>query len=253
MTSHPILNINVAAANYQYCLAKITQAISSKNKKKNKLTIFPANVHLIMEMQTRPKLRKFADNCLVVPDGMPLAWLLNWFYASNLKTRVYGPDLTLKTLALANKKMYRIFLIGGLLGTTEKLKKIIEKKFSAVVVGHIDTPNRPPSASESEKFIKKINKSQADILLVGMGCPYQEEWIAQYRDDLDPPVVMAVGAAFDFISGRIKQAPSWMQNAGLEWLYRVLKEPSRLAHRYLIYNPLFILKVIKNVAFTGRP
>lgn len=249
MTSYPILGIKVANTNYQQCLIRIAESV----KNNNKLTIFPANVHLIMEMQARLKLKNFSKKCLIVPDGMPLVWLLNWFYDSNLKSRVYGPDLTLSTLMLAKKKKYRVFLIGGLIGTTEKLKNIIENNFSVNIVGCSDTPNRPPDDGESKKFISQINKSKADILLVGIGCPYQEEWIASYRNNLSTPVVMAVGAAFDFISGRIKQAPRWMQNAGLEWLYRLLKEPRRLAYRYLVYNPLFIFNVIRSVMITGKP
>jgi N-acetylglucosaminyldiphosphoundecaprenol N-acetyl-beta-D-mannosaminyltransferase len=164
--------------------------------------------------------------------------------------RVYGPDLMLKVCVRANQVGATIFLLGGAKGQSQNLKSVLQKQFSGVrVVGHADTPVRPLSKRDNLRIIKQINTSKAKIIFVGLGCPHQEQWMIDNLPSLKTGVAIGVGAAFDFLTGRARQAPRWMQKIGLEWLFRLLQEPRRLARRYLILNTLFVVYLGKQLIF----
>lgn len=183
---------------------------------------------------------------MIVPDGQPVRWALNSFHKIGLKDRVYGPTLTLYVLKKANDKYLNIYLYGSTEETLNKFSKFIARSFPNVIISgiHIDR-FREATAKEDEEDIRKINDSGANIVLVGRGCPRQEIWIAEHHGKINA-AMMAVGAAFDFHAGTVKQAPKWVQDTGFEWLFRLIQEPKRLWKRYLITNTYFILLFFKN-------
>jgi len=177
---------------------------------------------------------------MVVPDGQPVRWALNSFYNVKLKDRVYGPILTKHVLAKANDHKLRIYLYGSQASTLEKVKKYINANYPDLTICGVHPDRfREATADEDAKDITKINESGANIVLVGRGCPRQEKWVASHIGLINAPM-LAIGAAFDFYAGNVKQAPVWMQNYGLEWFFRLTQEPKRLWKRYITTNTYFI-------------
>jgi N-acetylglucosaminyldiphosphoundecaprenol N-acetyl-beta-D-mannosaminyltransferase len=178
---------------------------------------------------------------LVVPDGQPLVWALRAL-GRPLPDRVYGPDLMLRHCERAAANGSRIFLYGGRnQGALVQLTLNLRRRFPGLrVVGGCSPPFRDLAEEELDAVAQEINRSDADIVWVGIGVPKQEKWMAAMRDRLDAPVLVGVGAAFDFHAGLVPQAPAWMQSAGLEWAFRLAQEPRRLWKRYLRYNPRFV-------------
>lgn len=181
---------------------------------------------------------------LIVPDGMPLVWLAR-IQGFPLQRRVYGPELMITFCEQYSGKDYRHFLYGGDVGVAEKLASVLCGRFPGLVIaGVYSPPFRPLTEAEDMQITKHLNESRIDVLWVGLGTPLQEKWMHEHRDRLQVPVLIGVGAAFDLHTGRKKQAPEWMRENGLEWLFRLVQEPRRLWRRYLIYGSEFALKVI---------
>lgn len=204
--------------------------------------VVAANVHVVMSGVEDPEFRQILSQAdLVTPDGMPLVWALRSLgYAQ--ATRVYGPDLMLEVCQGAADQKIPIFLYGSTPATLEQLSTNLLQRFPTLIIaGTLAPPFRALTEEESRQHILQIRSSGARIVFVGLGCPKQERWIAQHRDQL-PGVLMGVGAAFSFHSGQVSQAPRWMMKAGLEWLYRFCQEPRRLWRRYLVNNPLFLIR-----------
>lgn len=177
---------------------------------------------------------------LVVPDGMPLVWL-GRLQGYSLKRRVYGPELMLTFCERTAQKGYRHFFYGAWVGVPEQLVKTLRTRFLGLqVVGTYSPPFRPPTAQEDKEMVAMIQRATPDVLWVGLSTPKQECWMYEHRDKLRVPVMVGVGAAFDLNSGRIRQAPKWMREHGLEWLFRFIQEPRRLWRRVLIYGPQFV-------------
>lgn len=239
-----ILEVPIYQKNYLHVLHAVKKCID----KKNKMYICVAAVHLIMEAQKNKKLIQGIQKAdIVTPDGMPLVWLSK-LYGNKKASRVYGPNLTLMLCKLAQRYNFTVFLLGGAIGQSVKLEKKLKRLFPNLqVVGTQDTPIRPIPARENDEIIKNINKVKPDILFVGLGCPNQELWMIENRKRVFTPVLIGVGAAFDFITHTVKQAPRWMQNGGLEWLFRLTQEPSRLWKRYIILNTLFCIKISQQI------
>ena len=202
------------------------------------------DVHGIMASQKDEQLRRIHNQAgLVTPDGMPLVWVSRMKGFSFVK-RVYGPDLMLALCARSLDTGHRHFFYGGAPGVPEQLATTLKERFPGIhIAGTYSPPFRPLSDEEKESIIQRIDESNADIVWVGLGTPKQDKWIAEFIHHLQAPVLIGVGAAFDFITERKPQAPRWMQRMGLEWLFRLLSEPGRLWRRYLINNPLFILHI----------
>jgi N-acetylglucosaminyldiphosphoundecaprenol N-acetyl-beta-D-mannosaminyltransferase len=184
---------------------------------------------------------------LVLPDGMPVVWAANMLGA-NLSDRVYGPELMLRYSDRCAERHHRVWLFGGRdQGSLVQLALNLRRRHPGInIVGGYSPPFRPMTEEEEDALVDQINAARPDVLWVGIGVPKQEKWMARMRERLDVPVICAVGAAFDFHAGRISQAPSWMQQRGLEWIYRIAQEPRRLLPRYLYFNPRFVL------AFAGQ-
>lgn len=239
-----ILGVHVSELTYAVVIKRIQSWISDNEKS----YVCVAPVHLVMECQKNKDLLKGVNAAgLVTPDGMPLVWISK-IYGKKTE-RVYGPTLMLKVCELAQKEGLKIYLLGGVKGSTKELRRKLADKFSNLkIVGYKDTPKRPIPKGENKKITQEINDSCAQIVFVGLGCPYQELWMIENRKLLKANVLIGVGAAFDFITGRVKQAPIWIQKSGLEWLFRWSQDPKRLCRRYTIDNLLFIHKIIRQIA-----
>ncbi len=218
-----------------------------ENAKKNKsFAVSALAVHgLITSLEDQELKNAIPKIDLIVPDGQPIRWALNSFYKIGMKDRVYGPDLTLEVLKKANKYSLKIFLFGSTKDTLKKFRSFIENNFPDIIISgyHVDR-FREASPEEDLEDIQKINESGAHIVLVGRGCPRQEKWVANHKGKVNA-AMMAVGAAFDFHAETLIQAPRWMQNYGLEWLFRLIQEPRRLWRRYLFTNSKFIFLFLK--------
>jgi N-acetylglucosaminyldiphosphoundecaprenol N-acetyl-beta-D-mannosaminyltransferase len=191
---------------------------------------------------------------LTVPDGQPLVWAMNAL-GHDLSSRVYGPDLMARYCERAALTGARMFLYGGRnQGALVQLALNLRTRYPGLnIVGGYAPPFRPLTGEEEDFVLDEINRSQADVVWVGIGVPKQEKWMAAMRDRLRAPVLVGVGAAFDFHAGLVPQAPRWMQSMGLEWAYRLLQEPGRLWRRYLRYNPRFVLGFLRQWLAHRRP
>ena len=208
-------------------------------------------VHGIMESVRNEDIRRVHNAAgLVLPDGMPLVWML-WHGGFKFADRVCGPDLMPALFNHSEETGYRHFLYGATPRTLELLKDNLKRKFPAAeIVGAHAPPFRPAGADEDEAVIEAINASAADIIWVGLSTPKQELWMARHRHRLSAPVLIGVGAAFDFHAGLVRQAPRRLQRLGLEWIFRIAMEPRRLAKRYLRNNPSFLaLLAAKRLGF----
>ena len=187
--------------------------------------------------------RVLADADLVVPDGMPLVWI-GRLRGHSLRRRVYGPELMLTFCRETASTGSRHFLYGGDAGVPERLAEVLEKSCPGIcIAGVYSPPFRPTTSEEDAAIVETINRAAPDVLWVGLSTPKQETWMHQHRRALRVPVVVGVGAAFDFLSSRKKQAPEWMREHGLEWLFRLLQEPRRLWKRYLVRGSEFVFLV----------
>jgi N-acetylglucosaminyldiphosphoundecaprenol N-acetyl-beta-D-mannosaminyltransferase len=177
---------------------------------------------------------------LITPDGRPLVWALRSLGVRDA-TQVRGTDLTTHVVERAAREGIPIGLYGGTPDLLEKFVRILKRRYPGVrVVCQIAPPFRPLTPEEDKTVTKEIRSSGARILFVGIGCPKQERWMEIHKDRI-PAVMLGVGAAFDFHTGRVRQAPGWMQVAGLEWLFRLLMDPKRLWKRYAKHNPRFVV------------
>ena len=207
-----------------------------------------AAVNLVMCAHDDPQVRAAVLGAtLAVPDGMPLVWALHALGHGGA-TRVYGPDLMAAFCARAARTGIPVYLYGG--RTPEALVLLEERlreRFAGLqIAGGFSPPFRELTADEQERVVEEIDSSGAAVVWVGTGQPKQEKWMLHMRSRLSAPLLVGVGAAFDFHAGLVSQAPPWMQRNGLEWVYRLAREPRRLWRRYARYNPRFV------AAFAGQ-
>lgn len=244
-----ILGVNISAINMGLALDTIEGWLAERRSR----YVCVTGVHGVMECQRDVSLRRIHNQAgLVTPDGMPLVWL------SRLKgfrhvDRVYGPDLMLALCERSARRGYRQYFYGGAEGVPEQLADTLRRRFPRLkIAGTYSPPFRPLTPEEDEAVVEQINATAPDIVWVGLSTPKQERWMAAHVGRLNAPVLIGVGAAFDFHTGRKPQAPRWMQRAGLEWCFRLLTEPRRLWRRYLVNNPHFILLLLKQALDSSR-
>jgi N-acetylglucosaminyldiphosphoundecaprenol N-acetyl-beta-D-mannosaminyltransferase len=208
-------------------------------------TIAVTGMHGVTEAQHDAEFHRVLNEAdLVVADGMPLVWLgrLRGFA---MPRRVYGPELLQTFCERTAATGYRHFFCGGAEGVAEELAARLAKRFPGMqIAGTFCPPFRALTAAEDQEACEKIIASRADVVWVGLSTPKQEWWMACHRERLKVPVMVGVGAAFDFHTGRVAQAPEWMREHGLEWLFRLVKEPRRLWRRYLVYGSEFVFNVM---------
>lgn len=232
-----VVGTGLAVTDYEQTMDWMDAAIARRDRR----ILTAAAVHLVMVATEDPDVRAAVDAAVAVPDGQPLVWAIRAL-GHGSATRMYGPELMARYCDRSTSTGVRHYLYGGHNdGALLQLTLELRRRFPGIdVVGGYSPPHRPLTAAEEDWVVDQINGSEADIVWVGIGQPKQEKWMADMRDRLNPPILAGVGAAFDFHAGLLPQAPSWMQAVGLEWLFRLIKEPRRLFKRYAKYNPLFV-------------
>ncbi len=236
-----ILGVGISAINLETALRTIGGWISRREPQYVCLT----SVNGVIESQWDEELRRIHNAAgLVTPDGMPLVWLsrlMGYPYVG----RVYGPDLMLAVCERSAEQGCRHFFYGGAPGVAEKLVVRLQSRFPGLkVTGVYSPPFRPLTSEEDQALGERINAAGPDIVWVGISTPKQERWMVEHVGRISAPVLIGVGAAFDFHAGLKRQAPSWMQISGLEWLFRLMTEPRRLWRRYLINNSWFLWLIL---------
>ena len=235
-----VLGIPLAVSDYDHVLDWMEATIAADAR----AYMTAAAVNLVMSAREDSETRAAVLGAtLAVPDGQPLVWALHAL-GHRAATRVYGPDLMAAfcARAAAGRAALPAYLYGGRSAQALTiLERRLRDRFPGLrIAGGQSPPFRALTAAEEERVVEEINSSGAAVVWVGTGQPKQERWMARMRARLSPPLLVGVGAAFDFHAGLVPQAPPWMQRAGLEWSYRLAREPRRLWRRYARYNPRFI-------------
>lgn len=235
-----ILGVRVSAINLDDAAATIESWISRGERR----YVCVTGAHGLMESRRDDRLRRIHNEAgMVTPDGMPLVWLARLMGRKRTR-RVYGPDLMRRVTAISAARGYRQFYYGGAEGVAETLQRALTLAHPQLrVAGAFCPPFRELGAAEDRAIVEAINAARPDIVWVGLSTPKQERWMASHRGLVEAPVMIGVGAAFDFLAGLKRQAPPWMQKNGLEWLFRLGSEPRRLWRRYAYIVPGFIVLV----------
>ncbi|WP_079536747.1 WecB/TagA/CpsF family glycosyltransferase [Bradyrhizobium lablabi] len=231
-----VLGVNVCAIAMDDAIATLERWISEGCRE----YVCVTDVHAVMECRRDPLLRKIYNEAgMVTPDGVPVVYFLR-LIGKKRTQRVYGPDLMREMTAVSGRRGYRQFYYGGDVGVAEKLKEALVGFVPGLqVAGTFCPPFRKMTPAEDRAAVDAINAARPHIVWVGLGAPKQERWMAEHLGRIDAPVMIGVGAAFDFLSGTKRQAPQWMQRHALEWLFRLCSEPRRLWRRYAYIVPGF--------------
>ncbi len=232
-------------------IIQYTEDWINKNQHHNYIVV--ANVDTIVTSKFNTLMQEAVnESSLSIPDGFPLL-LLERLYGHPLKKRAYGPDLMREFFKITEGKGYSHFFYGATEDTLDKLIKNIKALYPKTkIAGFYAPPFKPLTEEEDNKIIEMINKIVPDVLWVGIGCPKQELWMHNHSKKLNIPVMLGVGAAFDFLAGTKPQAPRWIRDNGFEWLFRLFIEPKRLWRRYLVGYPLFVYYVLIDLAFKSH-
>ena len=235
---HTLFGVTVSATDYQ----QAARAVMAAARRREGGVVTHLAVHALVtaarDASYRMKVNTFE---VVAPDGMPVRWALNRLEGTDLPDRVYGPELMLRLCRRAAETGVGVYLYGSTPDVVQALQSSLLDRFPALrVVGCEPSLFRPLTAEEDEAFVRRVNDSGAGLLFLGLGCPLQESFAYEHRWSIQA-VQLCVGAAFDFHAGNKRMAPPWMQRRGLEWLFRLTQEPSRLWRRYLVTNAVFCL------------
>jgi N-acetylglucosaminyldiphosphoundecaprenol N-acetyl-beta-D-mannosaminyltransferase len=245
-----VLGVGVSAVNMQQTVDLLERVVQAGGRP---AYVCVAAAHSVLACRQDPGLRSiFNRSLLTTPDGMPLVWISR-LRGHRHVGRVYGPDLMLEVCRRSLTNGQRHFFYGGAAGVPELLAERLAARFPGLpVAGTLSPPYRALHPDEEQAILDQINGSGAHIVWIGLGTGKQEHWMADHLGAVAAPLMIGVGAAFDFLSGRKAQAPHWMQRAGLEWFFRLLSDPRRLWPRYAAY-PLFVLLTIAQLAGLYRP
>lgn len=235
-----VLGVGISVTDY----AAATELILSAAQRRRSLGVSALAVHGVMECVDDPELARLVNGLeLVTPDGQAVRWAMRLLHGTVLPDRVAGPDLTERVCAEAARRSVSVYLYGSTVETCQRLSAALAGRFPGLQVAGVQADRfREATADEDAEDVDRINASGAGVVLVGRGCPRQERWVATHRGRVHG-AMLAVGAAFDFHAGTLRRAPSWMQRAGLEWLFRLGQEPRRLLWRYLRTNTRYVWHV----------
>jgi N-acetylglucosaminyldiphosphoundecaprenol N-acetyl-beta-D-mannosaminyltransferase len=245
-----VLGILVDAVDYEYVVSAVILAAEERRS----LAVSAVAVHGVMTgvMDVEHRYRLNALD-IVTPDGQPVRWALNRLYGTQLQDRVYGPHIAETVCREAAQRGFSVYFYGSTPEILDRLAGACRRRFPGLVIAGMEGSKfRRTTPEEKGKIIERIRSSGAQITFVGLGCPRQEIFAYEYRDDLRMPVI-AVGAAFDYLAGIRPEPPSLVQRMGLQWLHRLLQEPHRLWKRYLVLNPLFVMLLIFQALRLWRP
>ncbi len=238
-----VLDFPITALRFDDQIQTILRWASARESK----TVCVANVHMLMEAYWNPDFGTVLHNAdLVTPDGMPLVWMMR-LLGAHYQDRVAGMDILLKACDLAQKQNVSVFFLGSQAEILSRIRKRLETEFPFLKIAAMEPlPFRPLTPTEDEALIKRINSSGAGLVFVSLGCPKQENWIAQHKDTIQA-VMIGLGGVFPVYAGIQRRAPRMMRDLGLEWLFRWLQEPGRLWHRYTKTIPPFIWLAFKQL------
>jgi N-acetylglucosaminyldiphosphoundecaprenol N-acetyl-beta-D-mannosaminyltransferase len=246
--SFKVLGVRVDAVQIPDVISRMAQWIEERSVG-NYIAV--TGMHGVMEAQQSAQFKQILNRAsLTVADGMPLVWV-GKVHRLPLRRRVYGPEL-MESFCRATGDRFRHFFYGGAPGVADQLGEAMKQRFGIRVAGAYSPPFRHLNPDEERTVIDLLQTSRPDVLWVGMSTPKQEAWMAEYRERAGVPVLVGVGAAFDFFTGRTRQAPPWMREHGFEWLFRLAAEPRRLWRRYVIYGPKFAWNVALELAGIRR-
>ncbi|MGH9743957.1 MAG: WecB/TagA/CpsF family glycosyltransferase [Candidatus Acidiferrum sp.] len=236
--SYQVLGVRVDAVQIPNVISRMNRWIAERAACRY---IAVTDMHSLMQAQHSASFKKILGQAaLVVPDGYPLVWL-GRRKGFPLRRRVYGPELMERFCEAAVANGCRHFFYGGASGVAQDLAARLSARYPGLrIVGTHCPPFRPLTQEEDDEIVSMINAAQPDVIWVGLGAPKQEVWMFEHQSRLKAPALVGVGAAFDFHTGRVAQAPPWMREHGLEWFFRLSREPTRLWRRYLIYGTQFI-------------
>ncbi len=237
----------------EVCLIRATRLITEAVSNQRKGYVSVTGVHGIMEARRHPEFKSILNRSfLVVPDGMPTVWVGRLQGLKEI-SRVYGPDLMLKVCERSVELGQTHFLYGGTPGVAEELRAFLVNRYPGIrVVGTYTPPFRALTEDEEQQLAQTVSDCAPDIFWVGLSTPKQERFMATHLSKLQIKVMIGVGAAFDIHTGRTKDAPTWMKQAGLQWCHRLLQEPGRLWKRYLVNNPAFLFWITMQFAGLRR-
>jgi N-acetylglucosaminyldiphosphoundecaprenol N-acetyl-beta-D-mannosaminyltransferase len=244
-----ILGVGVNAIS----MAESVQYTDMFLREKGQSYVCVTGVHGIMEAQEDDEFKRILNSSfLTTPDGMPTVWLGRW-HGFRKMSRVYGPDFMHEICKLSLERGYRHFLYGGNTGVAEELASKLSSCYPGLqIVGTFTPPFRPLNAEEEIQLERTLVEARADVLWCGLSTPKQERFMSRYCGKLPVKLMVGVGAAFDINSGNLKDAPGWMKGAGLQWLFRLMAEPRRLAGRYLRNNPRFVMLTLLQLSGLKR-
>lgn len=243
MSRIKFLNIEVDNLTMDEAICRIEELI---NNKKPSYVVTP-NVDHIVKLEHDIEFQNvYKEADLILTDGMPLIWISK-LKKNPIKEKVSGSDLFPKVCRLASRKGYKVFLLGAAEGVADKAAENLKSKYTGLNIVGTYSPSYGFEKKDEEinKIIKIINNAKPDILAVGLGAPKQEKFLYKYKDRLNVPISLAIGASIDFEAGNINRAPKWMQKCGLEWFYRLVKEPNRMFKRYII-DDMKIFRIVMN-------
>ena len=238
-----VISVKVDVVHLDDTIERIFQWAETKDSR----YVLACNVHMAVTASTNPNFLPIVNNAdLTIPDGSPIAWWLRKCGHKN-QSRICGPDLMWSLCEQAKDGNLKLFLLGSTDKTLNILGLKLRSLFPKLDFKTFSPPFRPLTQEEDLEIINMINAFGTNILFVSLGCPKQEQWMEAHKGKINA-VMIGVGAAFEFHAGTVSRAPRWMQRSGLEWLYRLLKEPRRLWKRYFLTNSIFIFEALKFLA-----
>jgi N-acetylglucosaminyldiphosphoundecaprenol N-acetyl-beta-D-mannosaminyltransferase len=243
MERKSIINFGITTGNYNSFVSQIVTLAHHKES----ANVCVANVHMFIEAYKDQSFNSIINEAtMVTPDGKPLTWVLRYLYGIR-QDRVAGMDLLPDLLQQMMLKKLPAFFYGGTPALLEKTENYLRYAFPDLpIAGMYSPPFRPATREEEDKLVEKINNSGAAVVLVILGCPKQEKWMASMKGRIKA-VMIGVGGALPVMIGMQKRAPAWIQHMGLEWLYRLMQEPRRLFKRYVVTNSLFVYLFFKKI------
>jgi N-acetylglucosaminyldiphosphoundecaprenol N-acetyl-beta-D-mannosaminyltransferase len=235
--------LEIDAVTFAEALERISELVEQREGG----AVFTPNVDHVVKAEHHPEFRgAYSRAALCLADGMPLLWASR-LLGSPLPEKVSGSDLVVPLMRLAAERRWRVYLLGGRPGAAEKAADKLARELGTHIVG-IDSPivSLNGAADSSEQTLERLDTAAPDLVLVAFGAPKQELWIDRFADRIRPAVAIGVGGSLDFVAGEVRRAPAWMSRAGLEWLFRLMKEPRRMWRRYLVEDPAFVRIVARS-------